>query len=88
MWIIARLPNDATELIDMFAQAAEVRRGLDRDRPYRRAFAQLLAKEGKGEAGEIRAATGATDDDIRIIASSRKSRSKIWFKTAKGISRI
>jgi phosphoenolpyruvate carboxylase len=29
--VIARLPSKATEVIDMFTQAAEVRRGLDRD---------------------------------------------------------
>ncbi len=43
-------------------------RGLDRDDAALAAAAQLQAEEREGEAGEVRAAAGAADDDVGIVA--------------------
>ena len=41
-------------------------RRLDRDDPHVALVAQLLAEEREGDAGEVRAAAGAADDDVRV----------------------
>ena len=49
--------------------AAEARAGrrLDGDDPRLRSAAKLLADKGKSDAGEVRAAAGAADDDVRVV---------------------
>ena len=50
--------------------AGQARRGLrlDRDDPVVRAVAEVPAEEREGQAGEVRSAAGAADDDVRRLA--------------------
>ena len=57
------------EVVGVFAaRQRRAGRRLDRDDAALAAAAQLQAEEREGDAGEVRAAAGAADDDVGIVA--------------------